>query len=307
MYNFFEELKSAYESMSTPLAFYQFENDQLVPLLVSDGFCEMMGLNHEQLIDHLFHSTFEKIHPDDTGKITAAVSAFIRKEGPYDLIYRSHYGISDDYHYVHSYGTWQTMPDGTELMCVLYLDLEHCIDETQKLTADYKLFQEDHFYTDRVTGLPNLNYMNQFADERVNTLRIHSKTPVLIYADVISMQYYNNQYGFSKGNELLKLIAETLHEIFPDALVMKGSDDHFILIDAFESEKQTEEKIVTADNIIQKNAEGNTTGIKAGACVYQADMTSIEAMDNARDAIKWLGNDLNRVCHFYTHVAEDHY
>ena len=305
MYQFTEELRKHYESMLTPLAYYQVKDDGLVALLVSDGLCELMGVEREKLLSILTTSRLELLHPQDAAKTVAAMKAFVRKEGFYDQIYRTRYARGSMYHYVHSYGTWQTMPDGTELNCILYLDMTRCMDETNKLTEDGKLFQKDLFYSDSLTGLPNLNYMIQFAEERVNSIRRLGGTPVLIYADVISMQYYNSQYGFEEGNKLLCQVAGALQEAFPGTLLIRGADDHFILIDAFESEEQTEEKIARADRMIQKNAAGNTTGIKAGACVYQDRMTTIVAMDHARDAIKWLGNDLNHVCHFYTRVAED--
>ena len=306
MYQFTEELRKHYEAMLTPLAYYEAKDDGLVALLVSDGLCELMGLEREKLVEVLSRARLELLHPQDAAKTVAAMRAFSRKEGIYDQIYRTRYAHGDMYHYVHSYGTWQTMPDGTELICIIYLDMSRCMDETERLTKDEKLFQKDMFYTDNLTGAPNLNYMIQFADERADTIRRLGKTPVLIYADVISMQFYNSQYGFDEGNKLLCQVADELKTAFPEALLIRGADDHFILIDAYDSEGQIEERLSVADQNIQKNAEGNTSGIKAGACVYKERMTTVVAMDHARDAIKWLGNDLNRVCHFYTRVAEDH-
>jgi diguanylate cyclase (GGDEF)-like protein len=305
-YIFPDELRKAYESMTMPLAFYEEgENGAFIPLLVTDGFCEMMELDHEQLIDHLKGSAFEKVHPDDIGKLLQAVTGFVNRTGGYDVIYRSKYMLRDEYHYVHCKGVRQIMPDGTELMVVSYLDLSTCVDETEKLTQDYMLFKEDHFYSDPLTGLPNQNYLTKFADEWVNTLHIHGKTPALIFTDVIAMQSYNNQYGYEKGNELLIQIAEKLKASFPDALVLRGTNDHFIVIDAFDSQKEINDRVITTDNAIRQEAEGNTPGIKAGACVYEKGMKSVEALDHARNAMKWLGNDLNRVCHFYSHLAED--
>ncbi len=306
MYQFTEELRKHYESMLTPLAYYEAKDDGLVALLVSDGMCELMGLERDNLVEVLSRARLELLHPQDAAKTVAAMRAFSRKEGIYDRIYRTRYARGDMYHYVHSYGTWQTMPDGTELICIIYLDMSRCMDETGQLTKDERLFQKDLFYTDNLTGAPNLNYMIQFADERADTIRRLGKTPVLIYTDVISMQFYNSQYGFDEGNKLLCQVADALKEAFPEALLIRGADDHFILIDALKDEKEIEDRLLAADQSIQKNAEGNTSGIKAGACVYKERMTTVVAMDHARDAIKWMGNDLNRVCHFYTRVAEDH-
>ena len=306
MYQFSEELRKHYESIQTPLAYYQAKDDGLVALLASDGLCELMGLERDKLVNVLSRGRLELLHPQDAAKTVAAMKAFARKEGFYDQIYRTRYAYGDMYHYVHSYGTWQTMPDGTELICIIYLDMSRCMDETEKLSKTDKLYQNDLFYTDNLTGLPNLNYLIQFADERVQTIRRLGKTPVLIYTDVISMQYYNSQYGFDQGNKLLCLVAESLKAFFPEALLIRGADDHFILIDVFDSEEGIDGRVRKADLHIQKNAEGNTSGIKAGACVYKERMNTVVTMDHARDAIKWLGNDLNRVCSFYTRSAEDY-
>ena len=306
MYRFTEELQKQYEAMRTPLAYYQAVDEGLIALLVSDGLCVMMGLEREKLMEQLSRERVELFHPRDAAKTVAAMKAFLRKEGIYDQIYRTRYAQGDPYHFVHSYATWETMADGTELICLVYLDMDRCIDETERLSKNEKMMQDDLFYTDKLTGLPNLNYMIQFADERVRTIRRLGQTPVLIYTDVISMQYYNSQYGFDMGNKLLCLVSEALKDAFPNALLIRGADDHFIVIDAFESETQIDRTIQETDQRIQQRAEGKTSGIKVGACVYQEDMTTVVAMDHARDAIKWLGNDLNRVCSFYTRMVEDH-
>lgn len=306
MYQFTEEFRKQYESMMTPLAFYQVEVGGFAALLVSDGLCELVGLERPKLIELLSHGRMEMIHPQDAEKTRASLRAFFRKEGSYDRIYRTRFANSSMYHYLHAYGTWQTMPDGTELPYIIYLDMTRSMDETNLLTEDGKLFQKDLFYSDSLTGLPNLNYMIHFADDRVKSIRKLGKQPILIYTDVISMQYYNSQYGFEEGNKLLCQVAGELRAVFPEALLIRGADDHFILIDALETKAQIEERISYADKCIQQNAAGNTSGIKAGICAYQDHMSTIVAMDHARDAIKWLGNDLNRVCSFYTRMDEDY-
>lgn len=186
---------------------------------------------------------------------------FANKQSGYDLVFRTRH--ADGYHVIHAVGKWQIMPDGTELALLTYSDLTANFDAMAGSAENYNLFRRDQFYTDPLTGLPNLNYLNQFAEERVHAIRIAGKTPVLIYADVNSMHYYNSQYEHEKGNELLKLIAEKLKEEAPEALIIRGPDDHFIIIDEYESEARTAERIISVDNRVQAEAEGNTTGIKA--------------------------------------------
>ena len=303
MYIFPEELRKAYESMPAAFVYDQYIDGKVVPLLVSDGFCKLVEMDREHAMAWFKEGQFERLHPDDVGRVARVSIEFANHRSEYDLIFRTRH--SDGYHVIHAIANWQTMPDGTELALLTYSDLTANFDAMSGSAEDYHLFREDQFYTDSLTGLPNLNYMNQFANERVHALRISGKTPLLIYADVIGMHYYNGQYGYQKGNELLVQIAEAMKGIFPDALIIRGQDDHFILIDGFDSQKETAEKITSVNKTIQNEAEGNTTGIRAGICIFDEDMQTIGALDRARNALKWLGDDLNRTCHFYSHVAED--
>ena len=305
MYQFPNEIRRAYEAQPVALVYDQLIDGKVVPLLVSDGFCELVGMNREQTMAWFRNGQFERLHPDDVGRVARVSVEFARKQSGYDLVFRTRH--TDGYHVLHAVGKWQIMPDGTELALLTYSDLTANFSAMHGSEESYNLFKADQFYTDPLTGLPNLNYLNQFADERVHAIRTAGNTPVLIYADVISMHYYNNQYGYEQGNDLLKLIAEKLKEEAPDALIIRGPDDHFIIIDAFESEERVLERIMAVDKRIQKEASGNTTGIKAGACVYNVNGITALTLDRARNALKWVGTNLNDVCYFYTQYAEEQY
>ena len=303
MYIFPEELRKAYEAQPIALVYDQLIDGKVVPLLVSDGFCDLVGMDREHAMAWFLEGQFERIHPDDVGRVAHVSVEFANHRSGYDLAFRTRH--EDGYHVIHAIGKWQTMPDGTELAVLTYSDLMDNFDAMSGTMEDYHLFRKDQFFTDPLTGLPNLNYMNQFADERVHALRVGGKRPVLIYADVMGMHYYNGQYGYQKGNEFLRHVAETLRESFPDALAIRGQDDHFILIDAFDERRRLEENVALANNAIRRGAEGSTVGIKTGVCIYEEGMRTIEALDHARNALKWIGNDLNRICNFYAFVDED--
>ena len=69
MYVFPEELRKAYEAIPTPLVFYQFVDEKVVPLLVSDGFCRLVKQDREKTIKWLIGGQFERLHPDDAGNV----------------------------------------------------------------------------------------------------------------------------------------------------------------------------------------------------------------------------------------------
>ena len=142
--------------------------------------------------------------------------------------------------------------------------------------------------------------MQEFADERIHALRVDGKTPMVIYSDVNSMQFYNNQYGFSGGNDLLCLIADVLNKLFPDALLSRGADDHFLLIDAFPGEDEVARLMLETNRQIRAGATGNTTGIQAGIVIMGEKMNFLQAIDHAKSALKRIGSDLNRSYRIYS-------
>ena len=307
MYVFPDELRKAYESLMLPLAFFCAKNGRLVPLLVTDGLCALLRVDRERLVGHREGNAYDFLHPDDAGRVASALSDFRNKRGSFDIVYRARFSINDDFHFVHSVGNWETMPDGTELMSIVYLDLTKCQLESEKLYPKYKQFQRDHVYTDPLTGRPNLNYFREFAEDRVKTLRLQGKTPMLLYTDINSMRYYNNQYGFAQGDELLRLIVRQIRRFLPEALIMRGAEVHFIIIDAFVSREDVDERIRAVNEHIRREALGNTTGIQVGICIYENDMPTSAAFDHAKNALKQIGTDLNATDHFYTHEDDLRY
>ena len=230
---------------------------------------------------------------------------FIHRAGPYDVIFRCR--IGSDYQYIHGFGQWQSMPDGTELPVINYLNVTKTKEEMVTVTETYDLFRKDLFYTDPLTGLPNLNYLHEFGDERVRVLRVLKKAPVVIFTDVYSMQSYNNQYGVQEGDELLRLVAASLKGEFPEALLIRGANDHFILVTELESREKLTLGLEQANQRIKKEAKGITSGIRAGICAVREGQNATEALDHARHALRRINNDMTRTWAFFSQEADDRY
>ncbi|MDO5703222.1 MAG: PAS domain-containing protein, partial [Lachnospiraceae bacterium] len=188
MYVFPEELRKAYESMPSAFVYVQYIDGTVVPLLVSDGFCRLVGMERDMFMSWYREHIFDMIHPDDVVRVEKTGMEFADHRGDFDLVFRARH--EDRYRVIHSVGSWQTMHDGTELALMTYMDISDNFREMTEGKDESSLFRTDEFYTDPLTGLPNLNYLNQLADRRIDLLRAEGKTPVLIYADVISMQFY---------------------------------------------------------------------------------------------------------------------
>ena len=316
MYQFPEDLRKAYESSPLSFVYYQNIDGRSVPLLVSDGFCRHAGVSRESALEWLENGLFELVHPDDTELVAVFSRDFRDQRLPYDVVLRSKLGPgSTDYDpdrknayvRIHAVGRWQTMPDGTELMVVSYANLSL----TQKAIGTeldvYKALQRDHFYTDPLTGLPNYNYLYDHGDEKVLALREANRTPCVIYTNVYGMRSYNAQYVVDAGDRLLCLVAKTLTELFPRALVGRSSDDHFITIACMDDTEALKSRLTEANRIIRGAAEGNTSGIRSGVCAVAADSTPGSTLDQARQALKLIENNMNRVVAFFSDEANGKY
>lgn len=314
MYKFPEELRHIYESNPLSFVYYQNIDDCAVPILASDGFCRNVGMERKDVLNWLKVGMFERIHPDDVGMLSRISDDFLHKRGAYDAVFRaqlapidSHSESEAQYTLLHGTGQWQTMPDGTELAVIGYANLTATQDAIREKSKDYILFQRDRFYTDSLTRLPNINYLHEFGGDKVNTIFAGGTTPHIIYVDIYSMQSYNTQYGFKEGDKLLCLTAETLTRQFSKSLVTRGADDHFVIVTWLDDHDELERRLYEANDIIRKQAYGNTSGIRSGVCPVTEGGELGKALDHAKHALKRIDNNMTREVAFFSQEAENAY
>lgn len=308
MYVFPEEMKRCYESSPISFVYYQNIDGKAVPVLVSDGFCEKVGMKRTErsrVLTWLQTGLFARIHQDDVGYMSKISEDFLHHRAPYDAAFRCR--LEDEYVWVHGIGKWQTMPDGTELAVIAYANMTEFREQIVSALQEYDLLIRDKFYTDSLTGLPNTNYLHEYGRERVNVLMSEGKTPSVIYADVYSMVSYNNHYGFREGDELLRLVASEMKEHFPGELVMRGANDHFILITGVQNNEEIASRLVQINEGIKKKARGNTLGLRSGICRMAGGTDLLDAMDRARKVMRTINDDMNRAYAFSSQELDDRY
>ena len=294
-----------YESSVIPLAMYKKKDGIITADLVSDGFCRMMHMDRPGLVALLDNRMLERVHPDDAGRMVNVIERFANRESGYDVVYRSMHADHGVYREIHAVGDWQRMEDGSEVALIVYTDISDSLNRIARLREDYELYQQDRFYTDEVTGIPNLNYVKLFSNEKANQLRNEGKTPALIYFDIRSMHAYNNGYGYTRGNELLRLVAAEIRAAFPNALLGRGTDDHFILVDEFSG--GIGRKAVAVNERVRSVAYGRTAGVQCAIVQMLPNMKTVEALDGARNVIKEIGDDINVVYRYYSQQMDDEY
>lgn len=312
MYTFPKEMREALESCKASFVYYQNIDGKGVPVLASDGFCRNTGMPREHVLEWLQRGMFERMHPDDVGLVSRVSDEMLRQEWSYDVIFRCRLSSIEPgkYALIHGIGSWQTMPDGTELIVIAYANLSDTIRTIREKTEIYGLLQKDRFYTDLLTELPNTNYMHEFGDEKAAQIRSAGRTPMVIYSDVESMQSYNNQYGVNEGDALLRLVAASLKEFFPTSLVTRAADDHFVILADAEGEEELSRQLEQVNNQVRQLAKGNTGGIRSGVCPLEADGTGDivgRAIDHAKHALKRIDTNLNQKVRFFSNQLDEEY
>lgn len=305
MYTFPEEMRRSYESCPLSFVYYQNIDGRAVPVLASDGFCKNTGMDQDRVLQWLETGMFERMHPDDVGPLSRISRDFLEKTGKYDAVFRCRLGSG--YALIHGSGKWQTMPDGTELAVIQYLNVSNADENMAAVAERYELFRKDVFYTDPLTGLPNLNYLHEYGDERARVMQSEQKTPTVVFSDVYSMQSYNLHYGVKEGDELLRLVARELKEQFPDALLIRAANDHFIFITDLDSYEKIAAGIERADDNIRRHARGVTSGIRCGMCHIEEGMDVTDALDHARHALRRINNDMTRIWAIFSQEADNRY
>ncbi len=300
---FSDEIKKSYENLKIPLIIMGLgASGEFEPLVISDGFLELNNISREELFgyygDKLKDGLFDRVHPSEEEKLKAISYDFLDKKNDYDITFRVR--LDDGFHLIHGIGYWQTMDDGTEVAFLVYNDVQKHEQSLLEISNKYKLFQNDEFYIDALTNLPNINYTNKYGQGKIQEIVAGGGTPVTLYADIDSMQSYNRRYGIKRGDDLLVLVSNVLAAEFPHAMVSRIFSDHFCVVDEYHAEEDIISKIERVNSEIKLRAYGTTTGLNVGIFVGNDSVTFEEAVDHAVRANKLVGEDLNKFYRFYT-------
>lgn len=250
-YEFTLEERRIYESIPLPFAMYQFIDERVVTILVSDSMCALMNKDRPALIKQLDDDMYNTAHPDDMARVADAAYRFAAEDdGTYDVVYRVlHSG--GGYGIVHAKGESVTMTDGTILKAVWYMyegeyqenrqvrgnSLNH---DLQDYLRGESLIRDNYF--DSLTGLPNMAYFFQLAEAGRRRIVENGGVPTVLFFDLVGMKYFNSKYGFEEGDRLLSALAGVLKKHFRNENCGRFGRDHFAV---YTGVKNVEEELET--------------------------------------------------------------
>ena len=235
-YQFDETTKNALEKLRVPLAVYQFINRRVLTVLLSDGFCDLIGMkDREEALYMMDHNMYETAHPDDKARVADEAIRFAAMGDKYDVVYRTRPYGSDEYRILHAVGERVITDDGVQLVYIWYTDEgvyseESSVQFSMSNALRRSLHEENVINArnyDALTGLPTMSYFYELADQwQLNRDNVES-TAVLIYMNLNGMKYYNRRYGFAEGDKLLRRFSEILVKYFGSENCSRLGSDHF--------------------------------------------------------------------------------
>ena len=285
-YQFDETTAKTLQECCVPFAIFQQVYNQIIPLLVSDGFCELFGVNREAAIEEMKNHLFDHDHPDDVARLGNAVASFAREEGDLDLLFRAKSG--DGYRIYHICGR-HFYPDlETRLAVAWYMDEGDYTGDKKSLfdqVMDSMLFQTRKKAVqdfDPMTGLPQVNYFFKLAGESCGRIRAAGEQPAMMYFDFNDMKGYNQRHSFAKGDLLLLGLRDTLVKHFSNQNCCRLGGDHFV---ALSSATGLEEKLKEIFADVASINRGESLPVRVGICLNVPETGSVgPAFDLAKMA-----------------------
>lgn len=267
-YEFDPKVRESYESLSIPIAIYQTGPEGRKLLLVSDGLCQLLGQSRSQLMQGAIASDLSCLPAllERKRELKAAESGLIMVE---------------------------------------YVDLTKQQERLFLTDQAYLTSQEDDYFLDQLTGLPNTNYFQSIAQKYLNELQESGQTPIVVFFDIYGMHAYNDHFGYAKGDQLLRTTARIIRAAFPNSLLVRFVEDHFVMVTA---DHNLLPKLKRVAKDVMDSTHGWSDGVHAGIYYCQEKIANpMTAVDNARKALKYMAGNRQQLCCVYDQKVKDKY
>ena len=301
------------ESMPAPFAIFQMVDSHIVTLVLSDGFCALLGAgSREQAYTGMDQDTYKNVHPDDVVRVGNAVYRFMKEGGRFETIYRLRKMDGTGYVVIHAYGEHIYAEGRVRLAQVWYADegdyteanagrglelsqsLSNALHEESILKANYY---------DYLTGLPSMTYFFELAEAGRARIRDAGGDTAFLYADLSGMKFFNQRHGFAEGDLLLRAFAKVFSQIFGSESCCHLGQDHFA---AYAPEEGLEDRLRRLFKTCREANNGNSLPVRVG--VYSTRLGEVPvstACDRAKIACDALKGAYGSGYNYYSQALKE--
>ena len=160
---------------------------------------------------------------------------------------------------------------------------------------------------DELTGIHNMVFFRSEAEKLLSYVTTDKDNSIFLYFDIENFKYYNEKYGFHKGNELLCRVAKMIDEAFAGSLVSRFSDDHFVVLTRYEGSREIIQQI--SEKLHEMQGEVHLE-LKCGAFRPSGDEKEVDpsvACDRARFACNSIKKHFDQSYQQYDKTLEDRF
>lgn len=304
MYEFSQEARQVLEVSKVASAILQVGEDGYHVLLVSDGACELFGLDRPRLTQYLNNKSYGKMHPDDAGRLLEA-SRSLATEDELSIIVRMSLRGDDVFHPIFFKASAYYAPDGTRLIQMTYIDIDAATNTSEAWASQYQERQDNRYFLDDVTGLPNSNHFREFAKGTLKSILDEGRTPLVVLFDIHGMHFYNDSFGYEAGDELLRRTGAIIRSVFPTEFCVRYLEDHFVVI---VPEDRLGDRVDEVRAQVRAYANGDSLDVEAGIYKYTDSAESAaSALDRARRAVDSIHDQPDEYLCWYNSAVEERY
>ena len=289
-YNNTKRNLSVVERYVIPFVIFKKIDNQIVPLVISDGFCNLFGVAREEAFEMMSRHLFRDVHPDDKDRLLAAVSRFEAEGLGLKIVCRIKTAKRQDFMVVHIQGEYSTAEDG-ERVAVVWFTSEgfYSPDAEDKNTLAYSfnlmLREETLIHKasyDTLTGLPNMASFFKLITASRSNPQTNGKPKAIVYFDFCGMTSFNRKYGYAGGDNLIRSLSGLLISYFGKENCTRFAQDNF---GVYTSTDGLEAKLKKLFAECLNLNEGKTLPLRVG--IYVDDKDGVEiglACDRAKMA-----------------------
>jgi diguanylate cyclase (GGDEF)-like protein len=144
---------------------------------------------------------------------------------------------------------------------------------------------------DRLTGISNRRHLEERANIEIERARRHGRVVAVAMVDVDHFKKFNDQFGHTAGDAVLRMIAATIRENVraSDAVARYGGEE-FVLIFPEAGEKEAlerldgiRERIAASRVVLTGNPEPRHVTVSGGLAMFPTDGKSLDALLESAD------------------------
>lgn len=176
----------------------------------------------------------------------------------------------------------------TFIIIILILEIAVYFQRYSAATKSYKL--ELAAITDDLTGIPNMYRFDTDAKEYAEKCLKEEHAPMYLVFDISNFHTFNDRYGYTGGDKLLRETGRIIGEEFPEEPYARDSGDIFAVLTDRQDHMKRIDNVRTKVNALYP--EESYLDIKVGA--YRAEDNSKDARHAVDRALYALGSIKNR-------------